>query len=119
MVEHKHAEMLRALADGNEIEYIDSYGEWKELAALTPNDVKGWRIKPELISVVYSKSDYEAYKSNVRLIAATPDLLAALRLFLAHVPKPECAIWENIRNNAVSAIARATMETQTRLNQEI
>jgi hypothetical protein len=49
MTEHKHAEVLRAIADGKEVEYW-YLGEWLPMTAdrspLTHLDYD-WRIKPE------------------------------------------------------------------------
>ncbi len=46
---HKHAELIKAWADGAEIEYFDdAYNEW-ELVSQTPAWLSGtkYRIKPE------------------------------------------------------------------------
>ena len=129
MIEHKHAEMLRALAEGNEIEYLNGYGEWKELAVISlPKDVKGWRVKPELtpnvvkgqgvepelVTITYSKSDYEIYKSNVQSITLTADFLEAMQLFLTHAPEPRRSIWKYIYNVAMSAIEKAVIPENER-----
>jgi hypothetical protein len=129
MIEHKHAEMLRALAEGNEIEYLNGYGEWRELAVISPpKDVKGWRVKPELtpnvvkgqgvepelVTITYSKSDYEIYKSNSKSITLTADFLEAMQLFLAHAPEPRRSIWKYIYNVARSAIEKAIGETKSK-----
>lgn len=49
-------------------------------------------------------------EANARLIAAAPDLLNALQLYIAHAPEPECAIWRDVQNRARAAIAKATGE---------
>lgn len=49
-------------------------------------------------------------RANARLIAAAPDLLNALQLYIAHAPEPECAIWRDVQNRARAAIAKATGE---------
>ena len=49
MKEHKHAEVLRAIAAGKEVEYMGCFREW--IAPLTANPITRpdleWRIKPE------------------------------------------------------------------------
>ena len=54
---------------------------------------------------------YEKAESNARLIAAAPDLLEALQLFVAH-SDPHCAITRHVDNVARAAIAKATGESQ-------
>lgn len=49
-----------------------------------------------------------AQEANARLIAAAPELLAALQLYLAHAPEPECAIGRHVQQKARAAIAKAT-----------
>ena len=44
---------------------------------------------------------------NAQLIAAAPDLLYAVQLFLFHAQEPECAIWRSVHNVAISAIEKA------------
>jgi hypothetical protein len=48
MTEHKHAEVLRAIADGKEVEYWYKY-EWRQDSSTNPitNGHLEWRIKPE------------------------------------------------------------------------
>lgn len=46
--------------------------------------------------------------ANARLIAAAPELLNALELYMAHASEPECAIWRHVQNIASAAIAKAT-----------
>jgi hypothetical protein len=48
MKEHKHAEVLRAIADGKEVEYWYK-GEWRQDSSTNPitNGHLEWRIKPE------------------------------------------------------------------------
>jgi hypothetical protein len=51
MTEHKHAEVLRAIADGKEVEYYrPEYDDWQLMSLyLNPLEYKRleWRIKPE------------------------------------------------------------------------
>jgi hypothetical protein len=48
MKEHKHAEVLRAIADGKEVEYWYE-DEWQQDSSTNPitNGHLAWRIKPE------------------------------------------------------------------------
>ena len=57
---------------------------------------------------IYSWSEEGA--ANASLIAAAPELLAALQLYLAHASEPECAIWRHVQQKASAAIAKATGE---------
>ena len=50
MTEHKHASILRAIADGKKVEYQNAYGDWIPVLT-TLEHVKEWRIKPETIMV--------------------------------------------------------------------
>lgn len=45
-------------------------------------------------------------EADWKLQAAAPELLEALELFLSH-SDPQCAIWRNVHNVAVMAIAKA------------
>jgi hypothetical protein len=47
-MEHRHAEVLRAIADGKEVEYWYK-GEWRQDSSTNPitNGHLEWRIKPE------------------------------------------------------------------------
>ena len=52
MKQHKHAEVLRAIADGIEVEFLSNAGCWLTLSdryrsPLDCDDVVCWRIKPE------------------------------------------------------------------------
>lgn len=50
MTEHKHAEVLRAIADGKEVEYFNTpNNSWQEMSFITPLTYPelAWRIKPE------------------------------------------------------------------------
>lgn len=60
MSEHVHAELLRAIADGREIEFLDNYGCWSKachsnvLGALATRPATGapkFRVKPSTITV--------------------------------------------------------------------
>lgn len=47
---HKHAEVLRAIADGEKVEYFNSPNNcWQEMDSITPLNYPelSWRIKPE------------------------------------------------------------------------
>ena len=54
------------------------------------------------------EADEAQMAANARLIAAAPELLEALQLYVAHSPEPECAIWRYVQNTARAAIAKAT-----------
>ena len=47
-MKHKHAEFIHAWAEGHEIQWLDSYGDWCNIAG-TPswNTEYTYRIKPE------------------------------------------------------------------------
>lgn len=49
MKEHKHAEVLRAIADGKKVEFKLAEGHWVSPTTSNPieHDYLGWRIKPE------------------------------------------------------------------------
>ena len=49
MTEHKHAAILRAIADGKEVEFEGSDGIWTSVPFVNPigADHLEWRIKPE------------------------------------------------------------------------
>ena len=57
MTLHKHAEILRAIADGKEVQFKGSNGEWIEPVSINPihDSYLEWRIKPE------PKPDAELY----------------------------------------------------------
>jgi hypothetical protein len=44
---HKHAELIKAWADGAEIEGLNSLGEWVQIWVTTWSEVDKFRIKPE------------------------------------------------------------------------
>lgn len=50
MAQHKHAEVLRAIADGKEVQWSSIQGEWHDriggLNPMSDEDIS-WRIKPE------------------------------------------------------------------------
>jgi hypothetical protein len=50
--------------------------------------------------------------ANAHLIAAAPELYAALDLALSHMSEPDCVIWRDIQSRAKSALAKARGETQ-------
>jgi len=47
MKPHKHAELIKAWADGAEIEGLNSLGEWVQIWVTTWSEVDEFRIKPE------------------------------------------------------------------------
>lgn len=51
MAEHKHAAVLRAIADGKEVQWLSSSGEWMDAYGFSLNplaaDCFEWRVKPE------------------------------------------------------------------------
>jgi hypothetical protein len=55
-----------------------------------------------------TREDWDETFANAKLIAAAPELLAALQLYLAHASEPECAIWRHVQQKARAAIAKAT-----------
>ena len=61
MTEHKHAKILRAIADGKEVGYFRD-GLWRHgnLYTLAKHEELVWRIKPETIMV----NDMECPKPN-------------------------------------------------------
>jgi hypothetical protein len=64
---------------------------------------------PEIMSFVWSKSEYERVAAQARLIAAAPDLLNALRMVLDDSGAVD---WLGVRTYEVAcaAIAKATGE---------
>ena len=82
-------------------------GPWK-INAYCPMAEHG-RISIETDDYYIALLDAGARQAaNARLIAAAPELLAALQLYLAHAPEPECAIWRHVQQKARAAIAKAT-----------
>lgn len=49
MKKHKHCELIKAWADGEEIEYKNSYGEWERDTNPEWNDWSEYRIKPNSV----------------------------------------------------------------------
>ena len=71
MKEHKHAELLRAIADGKDVHYkyrnsIDWYEINDDNIAVAINNLTEWRTKPELKQV-----DYQALIDTKVLVAFT------------------------------------------------
>jgi hypothetical protein len=46
-MKHKHAELIKAWADGAEIEYLTAYGNWVCKEHTTWHEHNEYRIKPE------------------------------------------------------------------------
>lgn len=55
-----------------------------------------------------TREDWDETFANAKLIAAAPELLVALQLYLAHASEPECTIWRHVQQKARAAIAKAT-----------
>ena len=52
MKPHKYAELIKAWADGAEIEVLDNYMEWKDIGAYTSwHEQSVYRIKPTPIKI--------------------------------------------------------------------
>jgi hypothetical protein len=71
MKPHKHAELIKAWADGAEIEVLDNCMEWKDIGAYTSwHEQSIYRIKPE------PKPDfYKSYLVFTNRIYSEGDLL--------------------------------------------
>jgi hypothetical protein len=61
MKPHKHADVLRAIADGREVQYQDECGGWRYPIDANPIDQKDWewRVKPEPFAWLDSEEFYE------------------------------------------------------------
>ena len=69
MKEHKHADVLRAIADGKEVQYrFKESTEWYRIndcnISIAMNNLSEWRIKPEA-----KKVDYQALIDNELLVS--------------------------------------------------
>jgi hypothetical protein len=74
MTEHKHAEVLRAIADGHDYEYFNG-NEWVETKAVTPltHLHLDFRIKPSPPIVTELHIAYESSESFTYINYGKPD----------------------------------------------
>jgi hypothetical protein len=49
--------------------------------------------------------------ANAHLIAAAPDMYEALSMTLSHLPDPDCAIWRDVHDRIIAALAKARGES--------
>ena len=92
MTEHRHAEVLRAIADGQDVEYFNKeYDEWKPMSGeITPltYQLLNWRVKPKPPIVadkhIYWGEDWTCHhlkEPNVRF-TFDPDTLLPIKVEL-------------------------------------
>ena len=70
---HKHADIIKAWADGAEIEGLNALGEWVQIWVTTWSEVDEFRIKPEskpdVLAIYTIESFHDGYQSD------QPDLM--------------------------------------------
>lgn len=102
MAEHKHAEVLRAIADGKVVQWKSSAGQWIEGSlSLNPlaHPMFEWRVKPE------PKPDV------VRFVNVYVDGLLPLSLGEMRHSVEEC---NKVNFSSASAVAKFTVNGETR-----
>lgn len=72
MTEHKHAEILRAIADGKEVEWYG--GDWYPIGDSDANPINcpdvEWRIKPEKQVLWYRVAKMRNYEGKYYIVTA-------------------------------------------------
>ena len=85
------------------------------ISSAVDSNIFAGNICTVLSNLIYPGNDPKMHvemKANAQLIAAAPELYAALDLALSHMSEPDCVIWRDIQSRAKSALAKARGETQ-------
>jgi len=53
MAKHKHSELIKAWADGAEIEIHEQLDRWRTIANPAWNTFEQYRVKPEVVAPIY------------------------------------------------------------------